>query len=95
VNLDRFLLDVKDRRCFFRRCFYRRNKLNVIRLPAQTVISQTVYSCFRITVVVGFVPNFLGMKPWCDPGLTLAEMPDTLWLLRKALVSLNNLGEKM
>ena len=72
-----------------------RSKLNVFRLPAQTVISQTVYSCFRLTVVVGFVLNFLGMKPWCDPGLTLAEMPDTLWLLRKASVSLNNLGEKM
>jgi len=45
--------------------------------------------------VVGFVFKFLSTKPWCDPGLTLAEMSDTLWLLRKASVSLNNLGEKV
>lgn len=81
MNLDWFPLDVKDRRCFFRRCLYRRSKLNVIRLPAQTVNSLNSLLLFlRVTVVVGFVLDFLGMKPWCDPGLTKAEMPMTLCL---------------
>lgn len=54
-----------------------RNGLNVLRLPAQTVISQNSLLLFlRLTVVVGFVFNFLNMKPWCDPGLTMAEMSD-------------------
>ena len=48
----------------------------------------------RVAVVVGFVLDFLSMKPWCDPGLTKAEMPDTLMLsVFKESVSLFNLGE--
>lgn len=75
---------------------YAKRGLNVLRLPAQTVISQNSLLLFlRLTVVVGFVFNFLNMKPWCDPGLAMAEMPDTLQLLCRESVSLNNLGEKV